>query len=98
MPIVTEQATVYRGGHRRYFTKAAAVKGYAKAKFRAKHPCECEQSDYASGYGGYNCGAHDAWDRVGPRYIRWLKRQMQTPKQIVSVALPSRADADEAPR
>ena len=70
-----EQATVYRAGGRRWFTRKAAIKAYASAKFRTKHSCECEQGDYASGYPGYNCHVHDVWDRVMPRYLRLIERR-----------------------
>ena len=69
-----ESATVYRAGGRRYFTKSAALRQYAKTKFKAKHPCECEHPDPSSGYPGYNCGVHDVFDKVMPRYLRWLRR------------------------
>lgn len=76
-PIYTvETATVYRAGGRRWFTQDAALKAYARAQFRAKHTCECEQSDYADGYGGYTCGVHDVYSRVMPRYLRQLKRRL----------------------
>lgn len=78
---VQETATVYRAGGRRWFTQRAAIKAYAAAKFRAKHPCECEQSDYASGYPGFTCPVHDARDRVLPRYIRLLKRRLGQVKE-----------------
>jgi hypothetical protein len=69
-----EAAIVYRGGNRRYFSKVAALHGHAKAKFRAKHPCECESMDFESRYSGYTCHVHDLWEKVKPRYLRWLKR------------------------
>jgi hypothetical protein len=73
--VVVETATVYRAvGGRRYLTRRGALNGYAKAKFRAKHRCECEPRDYADGYGGYECGIHALYDRVMPRYLRWLHR------------------------
>jgi hypothetical protein len=72
--VVIEQATVYRAGGRRWFTRRAAIKAYAHAKFKAKHPCECERGEYSSGYPGYECGAHDHREKVMPRYLRWLKR------------------------
>lgn len=73
--VEVEQATVYRAvGGRRYFTKAAALNGYAKAKFRRKHPCECESANYADGYPGFTCHVHDLRDKVLPRYLRLLRR------------------------
>jgi hypothetical protein len=77
--IAVERATVYRAGGRRWFTWKAAVKAYARSKFRAKHPCDCEDVDYASGYPGYTCPVHDAWDKVWPRYRRVLHRRLGMP-------------------
>ena len=77
MPVAlmsVETATVYRGGRRRYFTKSSALKGYASQKYRVKHPCECEQPDYSSGYPGYECSACLAREKIIARYLRWLKR------------------------
>jgi len=74
MVFTTEMATVYRAGGRRWFSKSAAIKAYARAKFRAKHRCECENADYSTGYGGYTCGIHAVFDKVMPRYLRVLKR------------------------
>lgn len=70
----TEQATVFRAGGRRYLTRTAAIMGYAKARFRAKHPCECEGADYADGYPGFTCHVHDLRDKVLPRYVRLIRR------------------------
>jgi hypothetical protein len=77
MPVfISEQATVYRAGGRRWFTQKAAIKAYANAKFRAKHRCECEQPEYDSGYPGATCGIHAVYDKVMPRYLRVLKRNL----------------------
>jgi hypothetical protein len=73
---IVEQATVFRAGGRRWFTQKTAIKAYAAAKFRAKHPCECEQGDYASGDPGFNCGVHDLRERVLPRYLRVLNKRL----------------------
>lgn len=69
-----ETATVFRGGGRRYFTKKAALKSYANRRYRLKHPCECEQPDYGSGYPGYSCMACLAREKVMVRYLRMLKK------------------------
>jgi hypothetical protein len=69
-----EPATVYRAGGRRWFSRRAAIRAYARAKFRAKHPCECEQPDYSSGYGGFICPVHDGWARIEARYLRVIER------------------------
>lgn len=71
--VAVEQATVYRGWRRRYFTRAAALKDYANGKYRAKHPCECEAGDYETGYPGYMCDSCLARQKVIARYLRWLK-------------------------
>jgi hypothetical protein len=84
--VTVERAVVYRAGGRRWFTWKAAVKAYARAKFRAKHPCECEQEDYGSGYPGYACHVHDAWERVWPRYLRVLRRHLAQPESADAVA------------
>lgn len=80
-----ERAEVYRAGGRRWLTPKAAIKAYAAAKFRAKHPCECEQGDYASGYGGFTCHVHDWRDRVMPRYLRVLKRALKEARTVDAV-------------
>lgn len=85
MIFTEEQATVYRAGGRRWLTRKAAIKAYAAAKFRKKHPCECEQSDYASGYPGFTCHVHDVRDRVLPRYIRVLNRRTRNPVAVFAV-------------
>ena len=40
----TENAVVYRGGGRRWFTKRAAARADAREKIRTK--CECEKGDH----------------------------------------------------
>jgi len=72
--ITSETATVFRAGRRRYFTKKAALRAYASARFRQKHPCECESPDYSSGYPGYDCESCKVRDKVMTRYLRVLKR------------------------
>ena len=52
----TEQATVYVGARRRYFTRKAAARSLARAEYLKANPCECEPEDHAAGYGGYDCG------------------------------------------
>lgn len=75
-----ETATVYRAGvsGRRYLTRTAAIHGYAKAKFRTKHPCECEAPNYSDGYPGATCHVHDLRDKVLPRYVRVLRRALRS--------------------
>jgi hypothetical protein len=47
MAVTTEQATVYRGGGRRWFSLRAAVKAEAQAIIKAKHPSE--RPEYENG-------------------------------------------------
>ena len=47
MAITTEQATVYRGGGRRWFSLRAAVKAEAQTIIKAKHPSE--RPEYENG-------------------------------------------------
>ena len=42
---VVETATIYRAGGRRFFSRDAAIRRFARVRFFAKHPCECEQED-----------------------------------------------------
>lgn len=58
MSVTTETAVVYRGGGRRYFTKAAAYRAEAKAQLRAEMGgCQCEPPDWETG-GGWTCDYH----------------------------------------
>lgn len=50
MPITTEQATVYRGGGRRWFTLRAAVKAEAIAIIKRRHPTEPDEPDVGGGW------------------------------------------------
>lgn len=72
-----ETARVYRAGGRRFFSRAAAIRRYAKEKFFAKHPCVCEQPEHDSGYPGFDCGEHDRWEKVKPRYVRVIRKALR---------------------
>jgi hypothetical protein len=75
---VAETTTVYRvPGHRRYLSKQAAIRAYAKGKIRAKRPCECENGSYEDGYSGYDCGCQAHIERVLPRYLRLIRRRLR---------------------
>ena len=50
MTVRAETATVYRGGRRRWFSLAAAVKAEAVAKIKAKHPTERFDSETGDGF------------------------------------------------
>lgn len=58
MNVQTEQATVYRGGGRRWFTKKAAARAEAARLYRSRYPCTCEPADYSCQYPGYACAHH----------------------------------------
>lgn len=63
MPVVTETATVYRGGRRRWFSLEAACNAEAWVIMRAKDKprCECDRPEYGGGfltYPGYTCDLH----------------------------------------
>ena len=66
MPVIVETATVYRGAGRRYFTKTAALRSFAKAAMRKR--CECDEDDPSIGYGGYQCKYHNG-DGVAHKII-----------------------------
>lgn len=75
-----ESATVFRAGGRRFFSKLAAIRAYARQKVNAKHRCDCEQGDYSSGYPGYDCGIHEGRDRLTARYVRFLRAKLRKVK------------------
>ena len=68
-----EQATVYRSGGRRFFTRHAAIRRYAIDRIRERYACECEPEV------GFTCGMHvsrenkeDRWIRLVNRYTKFL--------------------------
>lgn len=77
--ITSENAIVYRGGGRRFFTKAAAINAEAKASYnarvKAKGLCECG-SQFIAGFGEFNdhCHYHDHTGPIYGRYIRYVSR------------------------
>lgn len=54
--IAAEQATVYRGGGRRWFTRKAAERAEARKAWKTR--CECEEGNPAERYPGYVCDIH----------------------------------------
>jgi len=67
MMVKTEQATVYRGGGRRWFTKKAAARAEAARLYRSKYPCTCEPDL------GYACAHHtDHREKFVRRVMRWV--------------------------
>lgn len=71
MNLLPETATVYKGAHRRFFSKRAALKSFAWAMWKKKHPCECE------GDVGFNCGRHGEYAEV--RIERLVKKWEEKP-------------------
>jgi hypothetical protein len=55
MSVHPEVATVFRGGGRRWFTRAAAER--AEARTILKRRCECESGD-GNRYPGFTCDLH----------------------------------------
>lgn len=81
--IAVENATVFRGGGRRWFTRRAA--GRAEAKARIKERCECEEGDMDMGgvYPGYTCEYHTEANlprtaEIVNRLGRFYERRMPT--------------------
>lgn len=74
--MITETATVYRVGSRRFLTERVAFTHMARVRMAAMRECSCESAEYGD-YGecyllGYTCSLHD--DRVRARYARLLRR------------------------
>ena len=77
MIVTRETATVYRGGGRRWLTKASAIRAEAKARINAR--CACEPYDRETGAPASYCRYHtaledpDSWARrFRRRYLRFL--------------------------
>lgn len=67
MSITVEQATVYRGGGRRFFTKRAAANNAARQTIKSR--CGCDDDDHGIGYPGVTCPLHEP-----ERYHKILRR------------------------
>ncbi len=81
MSVTIEQATVYRGGRRRWFSLKAAIRAEAKAIHRARFHKDCECSDAEPGpYGapGETCMFHEPsyFDRFTRRVGRLIERAL----------------------
>jgi hypothetical protein len=74
-----EQATVYRGGGRRWLTKRAACRAEARAKLRKR--CECERGDHITP--PVTCWHHDErnYQRLVRRLTRIYEKAMQSAKE-----------------
>ena len=62
MPVTIEQATVFKSGRRRYFTKASAYRAEAWGLISKKYPCLCEAEIPEDNYPGMVCDTHDGND------------------------------------
>lgn len=62
MKVSEEQATVFRVGNRRFFTKRAAFRRAAVISLMedigADAACECENAEWDTGYPGSTCAMH----------------------------------------
>lgn len=68
------QATVYKAGGRRWFTKKAALRAEAKQIYRKRYPCECDGPVHEEGYPGYGCPHHgEHQEKFVRRVARLLK-------------------------
>lgn len=78
MRIRIEKRTVYIGGNRAALSRAAAYRREARARIRAKYPCECEGPEHDIGYPGYRCEFHGEWLHVRTerlaRFMRFLDK------------------------
>ncbi len=81
MSVTTEQATVYRGGRRRWFSMKAAIRAEAKAIHRERFRKDCYCCDSEPGpYGapGETCHLHEPsyFDRFTRRVGRLIERAL----------------------
>jgi len=75
-------ARVYIGGGNRRLSRRGAYYAEARARIKAKYPCECDAPDHAAGYPGNVCDRH-AWDpkrwallvRRLARFLAYLDRR-----------------------
>ncbi len=70
-------ARVFKGGGRRFFSRAAAYRAEAKARMFAQRPCDCDPgSPEHYGADGNACELHDMdtvrFARLRDRYARML--------------------------
>lgn len=75
LPYTVETATVYRVGNRRYFTRRAAIFGYARDRVKAKHRPECGDK------GEWNEWLIDHGKDIQYRYGRMLMRALRRRKK-----------------
>jgi hypothetical protein len=72
--IVREQAIVYRGGGRRWFSAKSAARAAANKTIRER--CECDEPEYGEGgrmaYPGNTCELHN--EERYPKILRRLAR------------------------
>lgn len=88
-----EQATVYRGGGRRWLTRKAACKAEARAKIKTR--CECDYCDHGlMGREHLTCSLHHP-DRY-PKILRRLARMYEAALLSQSASGSSEAQSKSA--
>lgn len=77
--ISQEQATVWRGHGRRYFTKRAAIKSVAVALIKKRHPTEREESDEfgRTTNPGFHWTEIPRWEILLRRVMRLVEKSME---------------------
>lgn len=77
-----KQATMYQGEDRRYFTKNAALRSYAR-KVLSEY-CDCEPPHYESGYAGKRCDCHPHTER-GSAFIDFCMKEFKYRLSVLDV-------------
>lgn len=93
--VTQEQATVFRGGGRRYFTKRAAY--VAAARECVRKVCECEPAEWDTGYPGMTCGYHTADEDYGERVVERLARLLQRWDKTAGANTDTPPEDDDGP-
>jgi len=79
--IEAQQATVFIGATRRYFSKRAAQRSFAVAAMKRR--CECDMGDHVTP--PYFCKYHDyktgLFDKLAKRFVAINFRTPDTPKE-----------------
>jgi len=76
MPVTTEQAKVFRGGGRRWFTPRAACRAEARAAIKQR--CECSKGDHETP--GETCFYHDPirYQKIVRRLARMAIKSLES--------------------
>ena len=100
MMVSMEPATVYRGATRRYLSRRAAERSFAKAAFMKL--CECEPPIHADRYPGATCWYHSLPTVAAERAIdiyteRFVKAGREPSGEDVEALIDEISDS-EAPK